>query len=187
MTQYHIVAGVATERIVLTVPVELHSDLLKLFPDDDPLFASMSDLFCSALRWYLSEVYDQISVEQYQDWVDNGRQGSMNDYVVYKKRDTKGTEYDCFENLVELYKEQTSSYKPDSSRLQMTVPVGLLHRSEMLYDLCRFRIQSIDRQLFQKMNFTRYYTMILSAYLREITDSWKEIIDLNPSYNVTKK
>lgn len=183
MTQYRVVAGVATERMVLTVPVELHGDLLKLFPDDDPLFASMSDLFCSALRWYIGAVYDQIIVEQYQDWMDDGQQRPITEYVIYKDREIKGTEYDCFENLVDLYKEQTSSYKPDSSRLQMTIPVGLLRRSEMLYELCRFRIQSIDCQLFRKMNRTRYYTIILAAYLREINDCWREIIDLDFSDN----
>ena len=183
MTQDRIVAGVATERIVLTVPVELHSDLLKLFPDDDPLFASMSDLFSSALRWYIGEVYDQIIVEQYQDWMDNGQKGSITDYVIYKSKEIKDTEYDCFETLVDLYKEQTSSYKPDSSRLQMTIPKGLLRRSEMLYELCRFRIQSIDYQLFRNMNRTRYYTIILAAYAREIEDCWREIIDLDYNDN----
>ena len=65
----------------------------------------------------------------------------------------------------------------------MTIPKGLLRRSEMLYELCRFRIQSIDYQLFRNMNRTRYYTIILAAYAREIEDCWREIIDLDYNDN----
>lgn len=168
----------------MTVPVELHSDLLEWYADES-LFSSMSDLFCSALRWYMGEVYDQIIVERYMDWINNGKQGSLNEYAIYKERETPDSEYDCFKNLVSLYKEQTCDYKPGSSRLQMTVPVGLLHRSEMLYDLCRMRIKSIDYGLFKKMNYAKYYTIILAAYICEIKDSWQEIIDLGYGHNAT--
>lgn len=167
-------AGVETERIVIAVPVELHSDLLKLYPNSSPLFSNMSDVFNSALRWYLEDVYLDISTAFFSKWLKEKRV-SFSEYLGIHRSEI---EFDSLESIIEMYLEQVEDYKPDTSRLQVTSPSGLIDRVLDLYPVFS-EFANEDGRISGKMSEQRYFVIIIAAYLRHIHEDWEKLIVIN--------
>ncbi|QHK16724.1 hypothetical protein JS82_00610 [Methanomassiliicoccaceae archaeon DOK] len=175
---YKGVVGVETRRILIAVPVELHSDLLKLYPNSSPLFSNMSDVFNSALRWHLEAVYLDISASFFSKWLEIEKESGKDSFpeFMYVHREEVG--FDSFKDLIDMYMEQVEDYKPDISRLQVTVPLGLIKRVLDTYPVF-VEYAKEDGRITGKMSETRYYTIIIAAYLNHVHEDWEKLIIIN--------
>lgn len=175
---YDVVAGIETERITISVPVELYSDLLKLYPNSSPLFSNMSDVFNSALRWYLEDVYLDISVPFFSKWLEKQKEnkgGSFPEYIYIHREEVS---FDSFSDLIDGYLDQVEDYKPDSSRLQVTVPKGLIKRVLDIYPVFVDYVKE-DGRIVGNVSESRYYVIIMAAYLNHIHEDWQKLIIIN--------